>query len=518
MAATLAGRSVAPPGLAVARGVRLGIVVVLLVSTFVARLPGAMHDALWQDEIATVHVISEPTLRSTLGQIVARESTPPAYYVIARVVDRAVSGLGPEARTRVVRGLSIAFSFGCTLLTFALALQLLPRWAAALAGLLSSFAAILVAHGYELRAYPLLAVVCVAFALALERAAARPGLGRLAVVSAVVVLGSLTHYFFLFTLAAGALWLLVLSVERSVRARVGAALAIGLIPLAVWSPFWLDQYRHGLYATAPRLTVEGFFEFFPSLFAPRQMVGDLGVAFAVVAALAVLVSSLLLLRRPEGRLCALFVLVPVLSVSAMVWITGERIFHPRNLIGVAPFVAIALAWGCAALPWRRASYAAGCALAILVLGGFLYGEMALGRTPYDRIAEQMIVQGFRNDEPILWFGPYSGIFPVAWYLTADEPASMWPRILVSSPTEETCRAVAVVVRTRTGRRWLDQHRDGILAEATIPSYGDTPLGRRRHDVIVAQLRWSDGVLDRPAWGRARFRFHRADTPAPCLAP
>lgn len=516
MAATLAGRSVAPG--TTARGARLGVVLALLLCTLTARLPGAMHDALWQDEIATVHVISEPTMRSTLGQIVARESTPPAYYVTARVVDRAASGLGPEARTRVVRGLSIAFSLGCTLLTFELALQLLPAWAAALAGLLSSFGAILVAHGYELRAYPLLALMCVAFALVLERAAVRPELGRLAVVSAVVVVGSLTHYFFLFTLAAGGLWLLILSRNRRAVARVGVALALGLVPLAVWSPLWLDQYQHGLYATAPRLTIEGFLEFLPSLFAPRQIVGDLGVAVAAVATLAVLLSSLLLLRLPEGRLCALFVLVPVLGVSAIVWVTDERIFHPRNMIGVAPFAAIALAWGCATVPWRRISYATGFLLAILVLGGFLFGQTALGRTPYDRIADEMIAQGFSNDEPILWFGRYSGIFPVAWYLTADEPASTWPRILVSSPTGKTCRAVAVVARTPTGRRWLGQHRDAIFAETTIPSYGDTPRGRRKPDVIVAQLRWSDGVLDRPAWGRARFRLHRADTPSPCLSP
>ncbi len=334
MSATLTGRSVARPA-SPAMSVEAAVIVVLLAVTLVARVPGAVRDALWQDEIATVHVISEPTLRSTLAQIVARESTPPAYYVTARAVDRAASRLGPQGRARTVRALSIGFSLACTLLTFELALRLLPLWGAALAGLLSSFAAMLVAHGYELRSYSLLALASVAFALALERAAARPALGRLAVLSAVVVVGSLTHYFFLLTLAAGGLWLLLSGRGRSVVGRADGALAVGLLPLVLWSPYWLDQYRHGFYATAPRLTIENFLQFFPALFVPRAVVGHLGIAVAVGATAAVLVPTVLLLRHPEGRLCALFVLVPVLVVTAMVWASGERIFNARNLIGVA---------------------------------------------------------------------------------------------------------------------------------------------------------------------------------------
>ena len=300
--------------------------------------------------------------------------------------------------------------------------------------------------------------------------------------------------------------------------RVGIALAVGLVPLAVWSPYWLRQYQNGIYATAQPFTFERFLEFFPSLFAPRAIVNDASVVATAAVTLAVLVSSLLLLRRREGRLCALFVLVPVFIVSTAVWVTGERVFQPRNLIGVAPFAAIAVASGCAALPWRRVSYAVGVLVGALVVGGFAYGQVNLGRTPYDRIAEETIAQGFRSDEPILWFGAYGGIFPFAWYLTSDKPASSWPRIRVSSPTGESCRAVAVVARTRTGRQWIDQHRDAILAQASVPSYGDVPRGRRNPDTIVARVRWSDGILDRPASGGTRFRIRRADTPVPCLAP
>jgi hypothetical protein len=95
---------------------------------------------------------------------------------------------------------------------------------------------------------------------------------------------------------------------------------------------------------------------------------------------------------------------------------------------------------------------------------------------------------------------------------------MWPRFTLSSPNGAACSAVAVVARTRTGRRWLEQHRDAVLAEASIPSFGDVPQGRPRPDVIVARLSWSPGILDRPDLAQRRFRLHRADTASPCLAP
>jgi Dolichyl-phosphate-mannose-protein mannosyltransferase len=504
-----------------ARSLRIWIGVLLLACTLGARLPATLHYALWQDEVGVEHVIAEPTVGRAIDRLVAHESTPPTFYLMARVVDRAVSGLNLVSRARAARGLSIVFSLGCTALTLVLALELLPLWGAAVAGLLASFASILVIHGAELRAYSLFAFTCVAFALALARAVEQPVFRRLAVLAFAVALGSMSHYFFLFTFAAGVVWLLTADRTRSVLLRVGGALAVGLIPLAVWLPNWWRQFHNGHYGTAPPFSFAHFVELLPSLLVPEQVVQRTSEAIPIVASLAVLAAALvLLLRRPgTGRLCALCLLVPFIVIAVMVWITEKRVYNVRNQIGLTPFAAIVLAWGCAALPWRRVGFLAATVACALVLAGFAYSQVGLGRTPYDRIADDLIAQGFRNNEPVLWFGSYGGILPVAWYLTLDEPPITWPRVRIATPTGRACRAVEVVVRSRTGRHWLARHRDAILTQASTPSYGDLAQGgRERENVIVARLRWSRGILDRPAGAHGWFRFYRAGSQTPCLKP
>jgi uncharacterized membrane protein len=506
--------------------------VVLVVCTLAARVPGALHNALWQDEVGTERVISQPTLSDALQTVVDRESTPPAFFLLARSADRAVAGLRasrtPATRVHAVRSLSLAASAGCTALTFLLALEFLPLWAAALAGLLASFASILVVHGSELRSYSLLPFACVAFAFVLERAAARPTLIRLTLVSGAVALGSLTHYFFLFTFAAGLIWLVVSRLPRGTIARVGTALAIGLVPLAVWLPDWLQQYQHGIYGTAPRpFNLARVLDLFPSLLAPQPFVNgtslvthsvvSLGAPVPVVVTLAVLAPAGLLLRRQEGRLCGLSVLVPFLLVTGLVAMTGERVYSSRNLIGIAPFAAIALAWGCASLPWRRSAFAAGILVSGLVVAGFAYAQVEFGRTPYDRIAESMLAQGFKPDEPIVLFGNWGGSVPLAWYLTTHEPADTWPRLVAVKPRKTgACDALEVVARTEAGRAWLAQHAAAITAETSVPQYGDVPQARQSADAVVARLRWSPGILDRPAGATNWFLFRVAGRPSPCL--
>ena len=477
------------------RPARLAIGVLLTLCALSAGLPGALHNALWEDEIGAERVISQPTLHDALQVIVDRESTPPAFFLAARAADRAAKGLRPETRAKVLRSLSLAASVGCTVLTFVLALELVPLWAAALAGLLVGLGPVGVVYGSLLRSYALLAFACVAFAVLLERAAGRPRFRRLAGLSGIVALGALTHYFFLFTLAAGALWLVVSGLPRKSIARVCAALLVGLIPLALWTPDWLRQYRHGIYATAPPFSFAHFLSLLPQLLAPQAIVAITGLAVSGVVTVVVLGSAALLLRQPEGRLCAFLVLAPFLVVSLMVWVTGERVYRDRNLIGVAPFAAIALAWGCAALPWRRVSFAAGVLVGALAVAAFAYGQTALGRTPYDRIAHAMVEQGFRRGEPIYWFGSWEGQFPVGWYLTSDKPANTWPRLVLAQPHKGACRALEVVARTATGRLWLLRHRDEIVAEKSLPAFGDVPQGRRNPDLIVARLRWS--AVNRP---------------------
>jgi hypothetical protein len=501
-----------------ARSLRVWIGVLLVVCTVGARLPQALHYALWQDEVGVEHIVAQPTVGKAVDRLIAHESTPPTFYVLARVVDRASSGLNLASRARVGRGLSIAFSLGCTAFVLLMALELMPLWAAALAGLLASFASALVIHGAELRAYSLFAFTCIAFAFALAKAVEQPVFRRLALLAGAVALGTMSHYFFLFTFGAGVLWLLTATRERTALLRVGGALAVGLIPFVVWSPDFLRQFHNGHYGTAPRFSFAHVVELLPSLLVPVQLVQKTPEVVSIVATLAVLAAALfLLVRRPgAGRLCAVCLLLPFVVIAVMVWITEKRVYNIRNQIGLAPFAAIALLWGCAALPWRRVGHLAGAVAAALVLAGFVYSQVDLGRTPYDHIADDLIAQGFQHNEPVLWFGSYAGVLPAAWYLTLDKPSNGWPRIRIAPPTGKACRAVEVVARTESGRRWLAQHRGAILTQTSTPSYGDTVQGGRARDVIIAKLRWSRGILHRPAETGGWFSFYRAGSKTPCL--
>ena len=183
---------------AVSRPVALAALAVALLAIG-ARAPGAVNYPLWQDEVATARITEEPTFGRMLDHVRETESTPPAWYSLAWSAHKA--GLSVEA----VRWLSVLFGGALAVLTLLFASRFLPFWAAVLAGTISALAWQLVNRGHELRAYALYAVLSIAFALLLERAARRPDRSVLAVLALSVALGLLTHYFFALAVATGLL-------------------------------------------------------------------------------------------------------------------------------------------------------------------------------------------------------------------------------------------------------------------------------------------------------------------------
>jgi hypothetical protein len=392
--------------------------VLLLSCTLGARLPAAVHDPLWQDEIA-------------------------------------------------------------------LACKLLPLWAAALAGLIVSFSGQLVVHGAELRSYAMLALAYVAFAFLLERAVARPGRLRLALLAGVVAVGSLTHYFFLLALATGVLWLVSSVRERAVSLRVGAALAVGLVPLAVWSPYWLQQYQHSHFG--PDFTWARLVSFLPVLFAPDVIVREAGRTVQVTVSLAVLGSAVLLLRRPEGRLYAALALLPLL-VGWVVWAAGQSgVGNPRNLIEVVPFVAIALSWACASLPWRRVSQAVAVLVGVLVIGGF-------GRAKDSR-AHAVRPHRERGERPGLQSGRATRLLRV---LRRSDPGGVVSHVeRLSGPVAPTLRCNADRGQLRRGRSGCPEGgRAGMARPASLrhPRRDLDPLLRQR----LQRQAGAEGYRHRPA--------------------
>jgi hypothetical protein len=496
----------------------LTVALALAACTIGARAP-LLHYPFWEDEVGTARVIQEPTARAALRQVVVREATPPAYYLTAWFVDRIKTQFIPESVPgEWLRGLSVLFSVGTTLLTFWLALRFLPLWAAGLAGVMVSFSSELVAHGAELRSYSLLAFASVLFATALLRAADHPRLRRLSALAATVVLGSLTHYFFALTVASGVVWIASAVRPRTTAVRLLSAIAVGLVPLVIWSPYGWRQYQAGNFGVSPRFTPHRLVDAFDMLFAPLRVVDEVGPAIRGALLLLAVGSAVLLLFRHRfaGRLVAILVLLPLVVITG-VGALGPRIVNSRNLISLVPFAAIAVVWICTALPWRGVGKGAALSLSLLIVASYGVSQSQLGRTPSDRIARAIAEQGFSHGEPVVWFGEWGGQIPIGWYLvkpTADSPSSSG--LVAARPDAAgTCPAVEVVARSRAGRIWIGQHQDEILARASTPSYGGKMLGQRLpSDTWIIRLRWSPGILDRARKAKGMI-FRRYDIPWPC---
>lgn len=417
---------------------------------------GALTYAFWQDEVASARIIDAPTPWAALDRIEHSESTPPAWYLLAWLGHRL--------------GLSMAelrlLSAACVALTAALvviyAARLLSSWSAGLAGLLVAFGWQFVFHGRELRAYALLGLCSMLFALLLERAARDPTPFRLAALTLCIGVGATTHYFFLFTLAAGGVWVAVPRRDPGVRLRLGAAAALGLVPLLLWSRAfatqyglhrfaWIGPFRGGAVVDSVWLT---FARGFPPYADARGVVPLLALA-AVVSG-----SLVLLRRRGRGSLCASLALVPPL-LAALAWLAGPRVFLARNLIGVAPFAAVAIAAAVASLP-RAAAFAAGTLLVAASVAGVTWTERG---TPvrYDRVAAAVTAEGWTPASPIVVVAGWPVRPPLAWYLPGH------PRLVDVVALSRTCRAIYVVAE-RGSSWWAIEHSPLVAQRRTVGLY------------------------------------------------
>jgi hypothetical protein len=360
----------------------------------------------------------EPSPGDALGRVAETESTPPAWYVVGWAAHHA--GLSVEA----VRFLSVLAGALTAALVVVYARRILPLWAAATAGLLAALGAQLVARGHELRAYALFALLSVAFAFALEKAAARPGRLRLLALGACVAAGILTHYFFALLVVAGLLW------ARSLR--VTAACVAGLAPFLLWLPWFLDQYENDRFSWIQEfdllkaLSVYSAFFWNPGpLYVTTADVGlSAGEAVARVAVLVVVLAGSWVLARAEtARLAAALAVLPV-ALATVLWLAGADIFTTRNVLCAAPFACVAVAAALAVLP-RPAALAGGVAAVGLAAAGLVH-ERTLAPPEYDRIAGALVAGGWRFGDPVAVFGgahehvqlgsAYALRSPVAWYL------------------------------------------------------------------------------------------------------
>jgi hypothetical protein len=377
---------------------------VLGLTAALLRLPHAFGDSLWQDEVASARIIREATFGGMLRHVARTESTPPLWYALGWLVHHAgVSIHDTRLLSVVLNGVVVA-------LIVLLANRFLPLSLAACAGGLAAVTAQLSGHGHELRAYELFALLAVAFAFALHDAARIPSRGHLAALATITACGLLTHYFFAFTLAAGAVWLWLDPAARSGRKRATAALGAGLLAFAPWLPWFVVQFRQRRYnwigsfnphlvaATPLRIVT-------PLLHGPAPF-----VALAVVAA----GSAFAWRRGSTGRLCAILALGPYM-LAAATWAAGVDVYDVRNMIGIAPFLAIVTLAPLASLPApaRLATAVAVCGAATAAFALVTINPAA----PYSQLAHTLVADGWRPADPVFVpqnFRAYRS--PLAWYL------------------------------------------------------------------------------------------------------
>ena len=296
--------------------------------------------------------------------------------------------------------------------------------------------------------------------------------------------GLLTHYFFLFLLLPGLVWVWRTPSFRSARARVTAASALALVPFAAWAPFLAQQVENqrfswiGDFSLVKALSVYSAFVWNAGPLYVRDIVNVgfwEGVARIGVLALVLAgcVAAWRLGRR--GRLVALLALGPVV-LAALLWLAGENLFTTRNLLAAAPFAAVAVAALAASLP-RWAGPAAGAVLLAAVAGG-LAREAQLSPPPYDELADALVEVGWGPRAQVAIFGgaheltylgtAYAIRGPVSWYLPGR------PRLeLADGQACEQAFAIAPAGRGRAVVELAEDARtvDGV-AVARIPCDDD----------------------------------------------
>lgn len=437
-----------------------------------ASLPGALGHALYGDEVASARILGEPDLAGVLRHVRLTESTPPGWYVVAWLARLAVGDVAS------VRLLSVAFVAVAAALTAAWARQLLrSQAAAALAGSLVALGSEPVAYAEQIRAYALVVLLSVAFGMLLVEAAQRPRTRVLVGLSAVAWLGTLTHYFFFFVLAAGAVWPWATRAPGARRTTV--ALAIGLAGFLLWMPGLIHQHQHGRYRWI------GGFDVNAVATLPGQLFfGPDGLLYGlarVALTLALVVGAVTLWwRRSEGTAVVALGLLPILG-AGVVWVAGEPIFDQRNLLPVAPFLAILVAAGVRELPPRVLPVAAIASVAV-VLAGAAYAQASLGRVAYDKAARALTSFGWRFRDGLIVDYP-TGVqitSAMAWYLPG-RPELAW------APGFRRCRTRFAIVQTSSAASWLAR-RDDVIASRELTYYDHPILGRPRGSILVVRFR------------------------------
>jgi mannosyltransferase len=454
--------------------------------------------SFWVDEATTAH---EMTLSfgALLHQVRVNETTPPLYFVIAWVWTK-LFGSGEVG----LRSLSVFLGIAVIPVTYLCGKELVSRAAGLVAAAFAAFSPFMIWYSQEARSYMLFGLLSGASLLLCARAWRDPSPRNLFLWAGCSALALLTHFFAGFLIVPEAVLLLTRS---RARASISAVLAVAIVQLALL-PLAISDTSHPL----------GWIKQFPLAVRVKQVPVDLslgslyqsslvnGGLIGAGALLAVVIALLWLGGGPAERRGAAFagtIAAAVLFVPLLLAWVGHDYLVPRNFMPAWIPLAVVLAAACT-VPRARV---AGGALAVVVLGAFIYAEARIERQPqYQRPNWRGVAAALGNAAGTRAVIAYDGTFatqPLSIYLPQtpwappprQAPVSITEVDVVGSSWQAVPRQLPRGIRL-VGSRAVD----GLLVErfAVRPSWRLSPSSiAARATSLLVPAPAAPGVLIQP---------------------
>lgn len=370
------------------------------------------HRSLWLDEAYSIYISSASL--SGLVTYLAKDNGPPAYYVILHFWMNVFGS--SEAATR---SLSALFYLAGGVSIFALGKYLFGRYAALWCSILYLASPLAIVQSQNARMYSLLGLVVIGSTFCLFKLARGESrsLGWAIAYSAVSALGTLTHYWFFFVLAAHTVAAFVLA-SRSVRVRVWLAVGLSMVPfLVLWSPVFLVQLGNESTYWFPRVgTARALWDTCCDFFGSRGAVLIvLATGASVIAGRGQLKSAGILAGLRKDR--TLLALVTILAVSILVPLGISRvkpIYCAGRYMIVALPVACLLVGGFLDRVGNRMVVSALCCALLVLASARVYRERTAVESWSDRITGDYLGVSAKDGDVIV-FTSLSRL-PVEYYV------------------------------------------------------------------------------------------------------
>lgn len=353
-------------------------VAVVTVAGAILRFSTLATQSYWVDEATTVHEL-HLSLGALLHEVRVNETTPPLYFLVAWVWAK-LFGTGEGG----LRSLSALLGTGLIPLTYLCGRQLVSKWAGVAAAAFAALSPFMIWYSQEARSYMLFALLCGLSFLFFVRAWQRPSRGDVGWWAVFSALAVLTHFFAGFlVLPEGVLLLLRPGRQRRWVVIGGAAVAavqVAMLPLAISDTThplnWIKAFP--LSVRIQQIPVDfGLGTLYQSSIVTAGLWGA-GVLVAIVVVL-LIVGGTRAERRGAalaGGLAAFVILVPIVVAEF-----GADYVVPRNFTPAWIPLAVVLGAACT-VPRARA---AGAALAVVILGGFVWAQARIDQnTQYQR--------------------------------------------------------------------------------------------------------------------------------------